>query len=374
MKHYRSRWLFCFLILFCSSVTAQSRQTGAAVVMREALEEDVYAAGRVIQVLAPVTGDVVIAGELLSVSGTVEGDIIAAGRELTFSGAVSDDIRAAGENVSILERVGGHIVAAGRGVTLAEGSSVTDDAWLAGETIILRGNVDGAVRAAGRRIEILGTTGSDVIVYGSEVTVGDNARIAGSLTVHAEREPVVSESAEITGQVTYLPLEKRDGVFGGLFLLLTIAAAAIVVVLLSSQLVQRMTAAARSAPWINLGTGLAALIGTPLLVLALFITVLGSYLAFGLIALYALLIVFGFVAGLLVLSSWALALLGKRRPAPEGRLAQIGAIVVTTVILWLVTLIPVLGGIVLLLLLLAGIGALTVSGFRAWRSAMATAH
>ena len=359
------------LMLLGASGPAYAQRAGDSVVVREALEEDLYAAGRVVQIAAALTGDAVIAGELLSVSAPVTGDVLAAGREITFASTVSDDVRAAGDTLRFEAGVGGHAAAAGRSLVIAESANILDRAWLAGETIRVLGTIGGPLWAAGQRVEILGGIDGDVTVYGRELVVGDSARIDGSLTVRTELEPVISESAQIGGRVIYLPMEGEPAFDGaGLAMMLSLAAAAMLLFLIWPRLMEHAAATARGAPLTHLGTGALALVGVPILAMLLFVTVIGGWLGAGLIAAYIALVLFGFVTGLFVISDWALARWGR---AGAGRLARIGAIAAAALLLWALSFIPVLGGLAMLTLLLSGIGALALSLYRAWRGGPAAA-
>ncbi|MFC6671146.1 hypothetical protein [Marinobacterium aestuariivivens] len=83
MRH----WLMTLLAALClSPAQAQTPWTDEFVHIEEPQAEDVYVAGRDVEVVADLGQDLVAAGQRVSVSGRVGGDLIAAAETLILRG------------------------------------------------------------------------------------------------------------------------------------------------------------------------------------------------------------------------------------------------------------------------------------------------
>ncbi|MBI3898337.1 MAG: hypothetical protein HY308_08570 [Gammaproteobacteria bacterium] len=121
--------------------------------------------------------------------------------------------------------------------------------------------------------------------------------------------------------------------------------------------------------WKSIGLGTALFAATPLVIALLFATLFGVWLALTVLALYLVLLLFGFLIGIFYISELALKAIGKHRVATTGW--RIAAVAVAVVALWVITFIPVLGRLVIVALLLLGVGALALY---LWRRYAATSR
>jgi hypothetical protein len=151
----------------------------------------------------------------------------------------------------------------------------------------------------------------------------------------------------------------------GLFLWLSLALTGVVLYLAFPGAVLAAARAAGAERGKSLGLGLAVFAATPLLGTLLLTTGVGWLLAAALMASYALLLLFGFLIGVLLLGD---ALLRKARSGREpSRLANSLLFIVLLLLVMLVGLIPLVGWLLLFLLLLLGIGGVTLQLHRAGR-------
>lgn len=342
-------------------------QTGDLVLVRERLQADTYLAGRTIEVLAPVDGDLVAAGQRVTLSGPISSDLIAAGETVEIGAPVGDDIRAAGRIVRIVDSVGGHVVAAGAEVQLGPQSQVADWAWLAGADVLMAGRVGSGLRAAGNRVVIAGTVQGDAEVFAENVELLSGARVTGDLIVRSDNKPSIANGAVVDGRVVVQPLPGRDepsagSAVGGVVVFgLLLAVTAGVIYLLFPRYAHTAGGEVRDAPLKALGLGLAILIGVPIVAVLLIMTGVGAMLGLALLALYLATLVVGFSSGVIIVGDWGLR--AAHRSSVRRGLGLL-AVVVAAIAIALLSLIPVLGGLLVFLLMLAGLGALTL---RLWR-------
>jgi cytoskeletal protein CcmA (bactofilin family) len=198
------RLLVLGLLVGCAPVQAVAQDAGATVTKRGAFAEDLYLAGKRVEVLADVDGDVLAAGGSVVVDGHVTGDAILAGGEVTMQGRVRDDMRAAGGQVSIAGEVGGDLVCVGGRIGVRPAAVVGGRAWLAGGEVDVEGRIGGKLKAAGGRIRIAGEIGGDVDLAAEDVELLPAAQIHGALSYRSPREARIAPDARIAGPVRHL--------------------------------------------------------------------------------------------------------------------------------------------------------------------------
>jgi len=367
------RTMMAALAMLAASATLVAAQSaGELVLIGEPVTEDMYVAAGTIEVQAPIQGDLVAAGRLLRVRERVEGDLIAAGETVTLRAAVGDDVRVAARVVDIDGAVAGHLVAAGAELSLGPQAEVADWAWLAGSDITLAGHVRGTLKAAASRVSLAGVVDGDAEVYAERVRVLAGARIGGNLIVHGPRGPELAEGARIGGKVVVLPVERPEraeaGVAGAVVLALLMIVTTVAVYLLFPHYARDAAGAVRRHPLGAFGLGLAVLLLTPMLVLALAITGVGALLALATLALYLVALLAGTVTGFFYLGDLGLRLTGRRTwSRSAGALAAALAVILVA----LLRLLPLVGGLVALLLLLFGLGGLAMRIWQQYRAAPA---
>jgi cytoskeletal protein CcmA (bactofilin family) len=348
---------------------AQAQFAGETIVLREPVDKDLYAAGQSVQLRAAVAGDAVAAGRRVTVSGDVTGDVIAAGETVTLKGAIGDDLRAAGRTVSLWGAVADHAVLAGADVVIQPEASVASWAWLAGSTIDAAGDIGGELRAAGETVIITGRVGGDVDIVSNDIRVENGAYIGGDLTWRGDRPPSIAEDAEIAGNLVEGALpdqvrEEQPGIGGLILGVVAVFMAAAAIYLVGPNLVNQTSAVLANTPGRAFLTGLAVLLGVPLLIAVLLATVIGWVLALILLATYLLLLLSG---GLMALLSIERLTLGHWATSRNRRLLTILLVVVAAALL---SLIPVIGPLVPAALILVGLGALAMQ-LRGWLAATA---
>jgi cytoskeletal protein CcmA (bactofilin family) len=359
-----ARTVMCALWLGASSVFAQ--QAGETVVTRGTVKEDLYLAGGSVTVAATVEGDIVTAGGHVMVGDDIQGDVIAAGGTVTVSGKVRDDLRAAGGTVMINADIGDDAIAAGGTVVLAPSALVNGRAWLAGGKLDIGGRIRRELRAAGGNIALGAEVQGDVTLTGESIDIGPRAVIHGNLRYLSPNEARIDKDARITGSVTRLPFEPhaaprlhRGGARLGVMLSLMVTGAVLVLLFPSAS-----SAAASEigrAPWKSLGLGLALLTATPLVIVLLFASVLGAWLGLILLAAYLVALLVGFLTGALFVGEAGLRL-ARREEA--GKAWRIAALVAALLVAGVLGFVPVVGGLVTFALLLFGLGALALYGYR----------
>lgn len=309
-----------------ATVAAQSDgATGATVVVEEDETVDsLEAVAGTVLIEGTVTGDVdAVAGDVrIAETGTVEGDLESAAGSVTIDGTVDGTMEAAGGSVTIAANgtVGGPISIGAAHVTID--GSVESDAEIGAETIQL----------------------------GDEATIAGDLRYGGSLEGNTDAVAgEIEEDPSIGVDLTPPAMPVLDWVFTLYALVLNLLLGAALLALFP-RFSDRVADRVASRPVRTGLTGLAAVVGVPILLIALAITIVGIPFAIAGAFGFALFVWIGVVYGRFAVAAWLLSLLSV-----ENRWL---ALVVGMVGGALLTLVPYLGGLLTLLIVLLGLGAL----------------
>jgi hypothetical protein len=160
---HMGRWLCVGLLvcIFFAGVSALEFRNGGEVVVKEPINDDLFASGARVSVDAPVRS-VVSAGGVVDINGPVAGDVIAAGGQVTVNGDVGGKIVAAGGRVTVNGKAQ-NLVAAGGTVTIGKGATIARDAALAGQRVINEGDVQGTLYTQSDGLINTGTVGKVVM-------------------------------------------------------------------------------------------------------------------------------------------------------------------------------------------------------------------
>jgi cytoskeletal protein CcmA (bactofilin family) len=199
------RLRFILFVLFVMTlpmapVMAETR-VGDTIVISQAVPEDFYAAGARLEIDASVAGDAVLAAGSIGIDGDIDGDVSAAGGQITISGGVGDDLRAAGGEVSLRGFVTDEVSMAGGSVRIEEGSAIAGRTWIAAGMLDMAGQIGADLRVFARTAVISGQIQGNVEVTAQEIRIDPGAVIGGYLVWHSEQPPLIAEDALILGGI-----------------------------------------------------------------------------------------------------------------------------------------------------------------------------
>ena len=330
--------------------------------------DDIYAAGVHVVIDAEVTGDVAAAGAIVRVGRRVSGDVAVGGGVITVSGEVADDVRLTGGAIEVEAVIGDDLFAAGGSVELLPTTRVGGSAMIAAigrvavagdiagglsvasATIDIASRIGGSVEAAGRRIRLFPGTviGGDFTYFSAEpADIAPDVVIRGKTIHRVARSPLEMEAVRtVAGAVWYgLGLAWLAGLalMGGLILLIAPSA------------LTGATGAFHRAFGPALGYGALVLFAAPLALLFLLVTVIGIPLALAAGAAFAVALFLGYLTAAFWLGDRCLWLIGKSGTRHRG--LRLLGLVVALIVLKAVGAVPFLGWVVILVAVMAGVGA-----------------
>jgi cytoskeletal protein CcmA (bactofilin family) len=353
------------------ALAADLRQGSAITVPPgQTVRDDLYVGAGTVDVSGTVDGSLLATGGTITMSGTITRDLMVAGGTVTVSGPVRGSIRVAGGNVTVTGPVGEDVVMTGGTLDLGSPAKVGRDVVVSGGSATVAGTVGRNVVAGVGSLILRGSVGGNVDASINELRVEDGARITGNLTYTSDNRAVVAGGATISGAVRHnLPAHPSpaqrflEGLVSWIRTLVGLFALGLILTLLFPRFTEGVTETLRGSPWASLGIGLALLIGVPIIALIAFGIGLfagGWWLGLAALGLYGLAVAAGYVMAALFIARYAFTRLGRPHVHP------VLALLVGLVVLTLVGLIPVLGGVLDLVAIVFGLGAmaLTLPRFR----------
>ncbi|WP_227738881.1 bactofilin family protein [Halorientalis pallida] len=289
---------------------------------------------------------------------TVDGDLDAFAGSVVISGTVTGDLNGVAGNVRIVGTVDGNVSVASGTVVVLPNATVGGNLDAGAETVTVAGRVDGDVNAGSRLLRL-----TDTASVGGDVTYGETLERAPGAVVGG-----TVQRGDVGGGPAAPGPEIPSLVFSVYFLLVN-AALGVILLLVFPEFSRAVADRAVDAPLKSGGVGLLALVGTPVALVAIALTVVGLPISFLGIFVFLAVAWTGAIYG-----RYALGTLVTDRLGVDNRWL---ALLVGLVAAFALKLLPVVGGVVEPLAVLFGLGALvTVLGsrYRRHRRGAATAE
>jgi cytoskeletal protein CcmA (bactofilin family) len=318
-----------------------------------------------------VPGNVYLAAGRVNLDDRIGGSAFVTGGEVDVTGSIGRNLYAAGGDLRIEGEVEGSVHAAGGKVRVPRGAKLRDDVTLAGGSVEMEGEVGEDLEVFGESIVINGIIGGDLEIAGEDIRIGPDTRVAGRLEYKSGGTFTIDPKAEIAKGIEEHDANDRgwlkkigrgsSRVGGALFSVGVLFLGALLVLGLPA--FSREAAATIRREWLqSAGVGCVMLIGVPFAVVILMITVIGIPLALMMIFGYVVLLMLGYVVAALFVGDLALERLGGERVKSLGW--RVLFLLLALIALSVVRHLPLIGGLAVALLFVAGIGAFTM---RSWR-------
>jgi len=307
--------------------------------------------GNVVVAEDETVDEITAVGGNVVVDGTVTGEVSAVAGNVYVNGDVGGDVSTLGGNLEVTGTVDGDVGGAAGTVLVAEGATIGGDLGVGAGTVELDGAIEGDA-AIGADTITLGETaaiGGDLDYAGD--LEGDTAAVAGEVT---EEETIGPTGFGVSGPGTEVgpPLEPLTTWLSTVytFVLNLVLGALLLAVFprFSDGVVDRVaTDPVRSGL-----VGLLALVGVPIVLFAVAVTIVG--IPFSIVGTFAFLFVIwiGIVYGRFAVAAWLLREVG----VDNHWLALVAGLVGAVILGW----VPILGGVLNFVIFLLGLGALAL--------------
>jgi len=363
---------------------ASSTKSGQSIVIAEEVNEDLYLAAGSIIVSAPVNGDLLAAGGDILVQNSIEEDVIVMGGTVKILGTIGDDLRVMGGTVNIQDVIEGDLIVAGGEVTVGKNAIINGTIKAAAGEIAIEGTVAGPCTIRADQFEFTGTAlnnfsakAREMTIDGSikglselsapELEIGQNAIFYSNVEYWNRNNPVNFDAALANGAIANQnpdmqihQSENYSQYFGAgmfAFLIYRIIVAIIFIGLLIWAFHKFFASSSIEVSknyFEHLGIGLLYVIGIPVLIGVLFLTVIGIPIGLIVTMAYALSIALGTILAAI------LATYGYNNYYQKGwsRRKIFGISILVYLTFKLITAIPFIGVLVSIILLMMVFGTL----------------
>ncbi|MCY1020527.1 polymer-forming cytoskeletal protein [Pyxidicoccus sp. MSG2] len=362
-------WVLAMLVLgvaFPGIARAADVRTGDKVVVgaQEVIDDDLYVFAQEVDIQGTVRGDVVTAARRVTLQGNVEGDVFAAAAKTVAKGQVGGSLRSATSDLVLGATVGKDALLAGNQLRLLPQGNIPGDLLIAGNSVDIRTPVGRDMRVAAQKVTLAAPVRGTVNAEVNTLDLAEGASIGGDLSVTSEHSVQVPPGA-VAGKVERIPAHEESAgstALGVLYLwvrsIIGLFALGLLLALLAPRLARSAPAVLREKPWQSLGLGLMAFVAAPIVASLLFgvgLIVGGWWLGVFVLGLYALALLASFpVVGMLI-GRQLLERFGKHGPS------LVLALLTGLVLLTLLRRVPYLGGVVALVTMFFGLGALLLA-------------
>jgi cytoskeletal protein CcmA (bactofilin family) len=357
-----------FLLTMTSPAMAAESAASELVIIPEAdnVEGDLYAVASRVVIEGVVDGDLIaFAAEEVVVRGEVTGSVTAVAPVVSVEGVVGGSVRATANRMEISGAVEGDVVGAAVTVELSPESSVEGDVMMWAFRLTSAGVIGADIRGTQRLLELEGTVEGDVDVSVGLLSITGPLEVGGDLGYRSGREAEGLDQADVSGviaQKTPLPPNIRVRALGILTRVLVVLGLTAAALLVGWGWPDRTRVAgnrARARPWGSWWRG-ALIILSPVIVAGVAALVAGLTPASAFVPLLAifapLVIALSGVVLVLLLVAGVPAVLALGRTLP-GERGMFGSILLGSMIAGVVWLLPYVGWLVPLVVLPLGLGA-----------------
>jgi hypothetical protein len=336
----------------------------------QTINSDLFAMGDHVRVEGTVDGDVYTFGEQVEISGHVTGDVICFCQSLRVGGQVDGNIRGFANNVTVSGTVNRNVTDFCELFTLEPSGKIGHSLTVFSKSLTVDGGVGRDVLAFFGNGSISGSIGGELRARGENLSIADSASIAGPAKYTGDRSANVAPGAKLASPLEYTKWEHRSSTERGTsyYVWRVIWAAAYILfgLVLISVLPMFSREATGNVDNVGASFGLGVLVGfaVPIAALIACVTVVG--LLVGLSALflwYASLYFAQIIVGTAV-GQW---ILGRA----QDTWGLIGRMVVGLVLLRACMTLPYIGGWLKLVVVVWGIGAISLAIYRRLQPVMA---
>lgn len=343
-------------VILSTYVFAAKSMYGQRVLINNEIDDNLMVAGSDISVAQEIKGDLMCAGGQVLVDGVVDDDITCAAGMITLDKEVKGDARIAGGNVDIGGKIEGDLVVAGGTVRIRESAVIGKDLIVRSGNVVYLGTTVGNVDIKSASIVYNGIAGKNVFLEGRNIAI-EGGHVSGDLTTGSYGD-VDASKVEVKGKVykKVFPAQVvtyRSSIPGRIISFIALFVIGAVLMLISRKYT-KVVARKVSSFWKSIGFGFLLLVLVPFAIILMLITIIGIPLALILLVSYLILI----YTAKLAVAYWMTERLGA-----SGKVLSIATLALCLLVLFALISIPYAGWIINAILVLTGMGAMTLAGF-----------
>jgi len=318
-----------------------------------------------------VEGDVIVAGNTITINGKVSGDVLAAGQTIKINGPVAGNVRVIGSTVDITNTVGKNVNIAAQTATLSDKASVGWSLSFAAMNISVQAPIAGNIYGFGHSITLNNTVGTNVTLQlgeNGQATLMPKTAIKGNFTYTGSRAAVIQSGAKISGETLRKELPEEytrsakflssSWIYFRLISLFGLLLVGTLIVSVFKNTAKKITAKISKEPGRVILWGILYLIIVPIVIILLSITIIGLPLALIVSVIFVILLYVSSTITGTALGLWLIGYLGRKNDNQTKEPPFLWAMILGTIILFVIIRIPVIGTFVSLLSIIWFLGAM----------------
>lgn len=356
--------LSILLPLFASAETVVRTGDSVSIGVNQMVENNLYAAAGSVSVSGEVKEDMYVLAGSVTVNGPIGVDLTAVGGTIQTHANIGGDLRVIGGDVVIANDVGGDVFVVGGHLNILSSAKVTGNVYFYGGEAEIDGVVEGNIMGQGDLFSINNSVqGTDLSAR--RVVLGEQANIQKDLRYESAHALERAAGAVVGGDVlmsTAVEVPERGSkMFPLMFLTAWLFASLSTLLFFRSGLEKLLIGIKINPAKVGL-LGLACLLAAPVLSIILIITVLGSWIGFGLLLITLLFSLVSLVILPLFLGSYILSFFRSKKQVDIWS-AFLGMLIVLILIN-----IPFVGVLAVFCVFVLTLGTVTYTLYKAVRS------
>ncbi|MCX6811845.1 MAG: polymer-forming cytoskeletal protein [Candidatus Berkelbacteria bacterium] len=376
MKKLAILFLALFILgmpLVASAARVSAQKTESIYVLDEGdnFDGNLWRAASNVTIDGKVAGDLFVAGNKVTINGIIEGSIFAAAADIVIGdGAkIFGNAYLAASTIRFSGDVEGNVYAFGSSFESSDKAFVKRDLYAFGSTVTVHGWVERDLRSSAQTAIIKANIGRDAQFYNvTGLHLENDTNIEGSLIYRSDNDAQIGENVKVNRVEKQKPItttaeqekQQRENsivawILSAIYGLIAFLLVALLIVIFFPNKIKAISESIAQKFGMNLLTGLVVLIVVPIISLILFCTLVGIPVAIILLVFYAVILYVGklfvgIIAGKYIIDKFCPKWSEKTRLI-IGTLKGAG-------IIYILTLIPILGGIIGFLATLLALGAI----------------
>ncbi len=336
----------------------------------EVIHSDLYVAGGQIRIAGTIEGDLVVAGGDVEVSGHVLGDLLSASGQVRMTGQVDGSIRGYAGNITVKGKVGRNVMTFGGDVNIDRDATIGGSITSFSGRLSIDGHVQRDLLAMGGQTNLSGIIGGSAKIRADELNIDSSAQIGGPVEFEGNKPPQVSDQAKLASPVKFTKVKRGPDYSSPhyyVWQVIWLAAFILYGLVLFALMPKFSEEATKYAEQYGAAAGLGVLVlfGVPIAACIACITVVGLFIGISTLFVWYASLYFAQVIIGTVVGQWLMGRTSEFWPF-------IGRMTVGVIIVRLCTTIPHVGGWVKFVVILWGIGAISLAIFRRFQPALAT--
>ncbi|HLN65391.1 MAG TPA: polymer-forming cytoskeletal protein [Symbiobacteriaceae bacterium] len=270
------------------------------VAKEETIQDDMTLFGDSVVIEGTVDGDVFAFARTVTVNGTIKGNLVTAASMVEVRGNVTGTVLSAGESVYVEGRVDGSLVAAGSRVALGQAGTVGHSLLAGADRFTLDGSVGRGVAVGAGTATVSGRVGKELNAATSKLVIAAPAVVGGKVNYKGSTGVVVEPGArtgEVSQQITNDYAARQATWWFSFwwvsFKFIGFLLTGLLVLTLFPALRRAFPGVINAKPWQVPVAGFLGLVGVPVALVVLLLTVVGIPLSLIGMVLFPVLIYFG---------------------------------------------------------------------------------